>query len=241
MLDKLKALGLDENTIVVFTSDNGGVSSGDNFSTSNLPLRGGKGYQWEGGTREPFFIKVPWLQSNGAKSNVPVINTDFYPTLLELAKIPLKPSEHIDGVSLVPLLEGKSIAERPLYWHYPHYGNQGGEPSSVIRLGDWKLIHYWEDGREELYNLKNDEAERSNLASKEIDTQEKLSKQLLGWLKEVNAKLPVPDPEYDTAKTIQRHGDILNNLWPRLEQQRKVMLTPGWSPNADWWGSKTID
>ncbi|WP_339814252.1 sulfatase [uncultured Imperialibacter sp.] len=241
VLDKLKTLGLDENTIIVFTSDNGGVSSGDNFSTSNLPLRGGKGYQWEGGTREPFFIKVPWLNSNGAKSNVPVINTDFYPTLLELAKIPLKPSEHIDGVSLVPLLEGKSIAERPLYWHYPHYGNQGGEPSSVIRLGNWKLIHYWEDGREELYNLKNDEAERNNVASQEIETKEKLSKQLLGWLKEVNAKIPVPDPEYDPVKALQRHEDIVNNLWPRLEQQRKDMLTPGWSPNADWWGSKTID
>jgi arylsulfatase A-like enzyme len=241
VLHKLQALGLDENTIVVFTSDNGGVSSGDNFSTSNLPLRGGKGYQWEGGTREPFFIKVPWLKSNGAKNDVPVINTDFYPTLLELAKIPLRPSEHIDGVSLVPLLEGKSIAERPLYWHYPHYGNQGGEPSSVIRLGNWKLIHYWEDGREELYNLKNDEAERNNVASQEIETKEKLSKQLLGWLKEVNAKIPVPDPEYDPAKALQRHEDIVNNLWPRLEQQRKDMLTPGWSPNADWWGSKTID
>ncbi|WP_416866475.1 MAG: sulfatase [Imperialibacter sp.] len=241
VLDKLKSLGLDENTIVVFTSDNGGVSSGDNFSTSNLPLRGGKGCQWEGGTREPFFIKVPWLNSNGAKSNTPVINTDFYPTLLELAKIPLKPSEHIDGVSLVPLLEGKSIAERPLYWHYPHYGNQGGEPSSVIRLGDWKLIHYWEDGREELYNLKSDEAERNNLASQENEITKQLSQQLLGWLKEVNAKLPVPDPEYDPAKALQRHEDIVNNLWPRLEQQRKDMLTPGWSPNADWWGSKTID
>ena len=219
VLDKLKSLGLDENTIVVFTSDNGGVSSGDNFSTSNLPLRGGKGCQWEGGTREPFFIKVPWLNSNGAKSNTPVINTDFYPTLLELAKIPLKPSEHIDGVSLVPLLE----------------------PSSVIRLGDWKLIHYWEDGREELYNLKSDEAERNNLASQENEITKQLSQQLLGWLKEVNAKLPVPDPEYDPAKALQRHEDIVNNLWPRLEQQRKDMLTPGWSPNADWWGSKTID
>jgi hypothetical protein len=111
----------------------------------------------------------------------------------------------------------------------------------VIRLGDWKLIHYWEDGREELYNLKNDEAERNNVASQEIETKEKLSKQLLGWLKEVNAKIPVPDPEYDPAKALQRHEDIVNNLWPRLEQQRKDMLTPGWSPNADWWGSKTID
>ncbi len=241
VLNKLKELGIEENTIVVFTSDNGGVSSGDNFSTSNLPLRGGKGYQWEGGTREPFFIKVPWLLSKGTKNNTPVINTDFYPTLLELAGIALKPTEHMDGVSLVPLLKGATIPERPLYWHYPHYGNQGGNPSSVIRLGDWKLIHYWEDGHEELYNLKHDEVERNDVASQEIETKEKLSKQLLGWLKEVNARIPLPDPAYDSAMARQRHEDIVNNLWPRLEQQRKDMLTPGWSPNDNWWGSKTID
>ena len=136
VLKALKDNGLDESTIVVFTSDNGGVASGDHYATSNLPLRGGKGYQWEGGIREPYFIKVPWLKNDGATTEFPAINTDFYPTLLELAGAKLKPGEHIDGVSLVPLLKGEKIAERPLIWHYPHYGNQGGNPSSLIRKGD---------------------------------------------------------------------------------------------------------
>ena len=106
VLNALKELGLEDNTIVVFTSDNGGVAAGDNNSTSNLPLRAGKGYQFEGGIREPYFIKVPWMEG-GRKSNVPVTGTDFYPTLLELAGIDLKPEEHLDGVSLVPLLTGR--------------------------------------------------------------------------------------------------------------------------------------
>lgn len=135
VLNTLNELGLDENTIVVFTSDNGGVAAGDAFATSNLPLRAGKGYQFEGGIREPYFIKVPGLTKGGAQSSTPVTGTDFYPTLLELAGLDLKPEEHLDGVSLVPLLKNKSIDERPLIWHYPHYGNQGGEPSSIIRKG----------------------------------------------------------------------------------------------------------
>ena len=134
VLSTLEELGLDKNTIVVFTSDNGGVAAGDAFATSNLPLRAGKGYQFEGGIREPYFIKVPGM-GNGQKCNAPVTGTDFYPTLLELAGAELKPEEHSDGVSLVPLLKGESIEERPLVWHYPHYGNQGGEPSSIIREG----------------------------------------------------------------------------------------------------------
>ncbi len=133
-----KELGLEENTIVVFTSDNGGVAAGDNNSTSNLPLRAGKGYQFEGGIREPYFIKVPWMEG-GREINVPVTGTDFYPTLLELAGIDLKPEEHLDGVSLVPLLEGGRIGERSLIWHYPHYGNQGGEPSSIITRGELEV------------------------------------------------------------------------------------------------------
>ena len=241
VLDKLQALGLDKNTIVVFTSDNGGVSSGDNFSTSNLPFRGGKGYQWEGGVRVPFFINVPWLKNEGKKINVPVIHTDFYPTLLELASIPLKPNEHVDGVSLVPLLQGGSIPERSLYWHYPHYGNQGGEPSSVIRKGDWKLIHYWEDGRYELYNLGADVRERNNLAEQNPELAIRLRTELLSWLEEVNAKIPVADPKYDPNKALERHKEIVNTFWPQLEQQRRDMLSPAWSPNEDWWGSKTMD
>ena len=142
VLNKLDELGLDDNTIVCFTSDNGGVSSGDAYATSNLPLRGGKGRQWEGGIREPYYLKAPGVTKPGSKSETPVNGIDWYPTLLELCGIEIPKKQKVDGVSLVPILRGNKIQDRPLYWHYPHYGNQGGEPSSMIMEGDWKLIHY---------------------------------------------------------------------------------------------------
>ncbi len=238
VLSCLEELGLEENTIVIFTSDNGGVSSGDNFSTSNLPLRGGKGYQWEGGIREPYFVKVPWLGTPGAECDVPVTGTDFYPTLLELAGADLKPDQHIDGVSLVPLLNGDSIPERPLYWHYPHYGNQGGDPSSIIRKGEWKLIHYWEDGHDELYNLTSDLSETRDVSADYPEITGRMSSELKAWLAEVDAKIPVPDPEYDVELDMKRQEEIRNGLWPRLEKDRLNYLSPDWQPNEDWWGSK---
>ncbi|MEM9237066.1 MAG: sulfatase, partial [Verrucomicrobiota bacterium] len=165
VLGKLKKTGLEKNTVVIFTSDNGGVTAGDNYATGLLPFRGGKGRQWEGGIREPYLIRAPGVTKPGGVSEVPVIGMDFYPTMLELAGLPLKPKQHADGVSLLPVLKGGEIAERPLFWHYPHYGNQGGEPSSIIRSGDWKLIYYHEDGRQELYHLKDDIGEQKDLAA----------------------------------------------------------------------------
>jgi arylsulfatase A-like enzyme len=242
VLDCLDELGLEQNTIVVFTSDNGGVSSGDNFSTSNLPLRGGKGYQWEGGIREPYFIKVPGLENPGAECHDPVTGTDFYPTLLELVGADLKPAQHIDGVSLMPLLTGGNIPDRPLYWHYPHYGNQGGDPSSILREGDWKLIHYWEDGHDELYNLAEDPGEGRDVSGDHPERTEQMRSRLLSWLSEVNANLPVPDPEYDPAKFRKRQDEVIRNgLWPRLEQDRLNYLSPEWQPNENWWGSKITE
>ncbi len=239
VLKALDELSLSEKTVVVFTSDNGGVSAGDAFATSNLPLRGGKGYQFEGGIREPYFIKVPGM-GQGQKSNVPVSGTDFYPTILELAGADLKPQEHIDGVSLVPLLKGGEIAERPLIWHYPHYGNQGGEPSSIIRLGDWKLIHYYEDGHEELYNLKSDLEEKNNLAAENGKLAKQLSKRLFTLLDEMGARFPVKDPLYDAEKEKAYLQHVKNNVWPRLEKQRMEFLSKDFDPNNDWWGSRVI-
>lgn len=238
VLSCLEELGLDENTIVIFTSDNGGVSSGDNFSTSNLPLRGGKGYQWEGGIREPFFIKVPSMDLSGKQSQVPVTGADFYPTLLELAGAPLRPHQHQDGVSLVPLLKGQTIADRPLYWHYPHYGNQGGDPSSIIREGAWKLIHYWEDGRNELYNLEDDPYEQEDVSDNHSELTQELAENLNLWLGEVGASYPYPDPEYTPEKYQEWEDRIRTQLWPKLEKDRMEFLDPDWQPNADWWGSK---
>ena len=238
VLDALKTQGLEKNTIVIFTSDNGGVASGDSFSTSNLPLRGGKGYQWEGGIREPYLIKVPQFQNNGSKSNYPVIGTDFYPTILDLVGINLLPEQHIDGISLKPLLKGEMIAmDRPLFWHYPHYGNQGGEPSSIIQENGWKLIHYWEDGSNELYQLERDINEQTNLVEKHPEKASRMSKKLHSWLKEVGAKIPQKDLNYDKKLAQERHDNIVNKKMPSLERARKKVLSKDFVPNKDWWGS----
>lgn len=169
--------------------DNGGVASGDSFSTSNLPLRGGKGYQWEGGIREPFFVKVPWFRNAVTRSDFPVMGADFYPTLLDLMGVRLRPEQHVDGISLKPILEGKVLdVNRSLYWHYPHYGNQGGNPSSIIRKKNWKLIYYWEDGTEELYDLATDIGEQKNLVEEQPEIGRRLSDKLHHWLDDVGAK-----------------------------------------------------
>jgi arylsulfatase A-like enzyme len=183
VLDELKKSGLDKHTIVIFTSDNGGVVSGDNYSTSNAPLRGGKGTQWEGGIREPYFISVPWMKIAGKKCDIPVSGVDFYPTILDLADLPLKPDQHQDGISILPLLKGEPVADRALIWHYPHYGNQGGDPSSIIRKGDWKLIHYYEDNHDELYNLKNDLSETTDVSKNNPEIVSRLHAELMDYLK----------------------------------------------------------
>ncbi|WP_422080082.1 sulfatase [Ulvibacterium sp.] len=238
VLNTLDELGLEENTIVIFTSDNGGVASGDAFSTSNLPLRGGKGYQWEGGIREPFFIKVPWLDNTGTRTDYPVSGTDFYPTILDLAGIDSLPGQHMDGTSLKPLLEGKTLPERTLFWHYPHYGNQGGDPSSIVRKGKWKLIHYWEDGSQELYNLEEDPGEQENVQEEYPEISQDLSNKLHSWLAEVNAAVPQKDPEYNPKMDELRDTRITKELWPKLEKERLEFLSETFEPNADWWGSK---
>jgi len=236
VLTALDEMGLDKNTIVVFTSDNGGVAAGDAFATSNHPLRAGKGYQFEGGIREPYFIKMPGMQG-GQKNSTPVTGTDFYPTLLELAGADLRPEEHVDGVSLVPLLNGGSIDERPLIWHYPHYGNQGGRPSSIIREGKWKLIHYYENGREELYNLETDIEETRNLADENPELAAGLSKKLFAMLNEMGARYPEKDPEYNPEQEKEYLERIVNQRWPQLEKQRMRFLSEDFNPGNNWWGS----
>ena len=240
VLNTLDELGLRDSTIVIFTSDNGGVSSGDAYSTSNLPLRGGKGRQWEGGIREPFYIRYPAVTQPGSTCDVPVTGADFYPTVLELCGLPPRLQQHVDGVSLVPLLKGESIPPRPLYWHYPHYDNQGGEPSSLLRDGEWKLIHYYEDGRNELYDLAVDPTEESDLSRSYPVRTAAMAKQLEDWLLSVGAKFPSPDPRYDPAQTEAKFDRIQTKLLQQLEESHAEMLTPDWQPNPNWWGS-TID
>lgn len=241
VLDKLDALGLEENTIVIFTSDNGGVASGDAFSTSNLPLRGGKGYQWEGGIREPYFIKVPWMKNVPASVDVPVTGADFFPTILDLTGNRLMPEQHLDGVSLKPLLEGGRLAERPLFWHYPHYGNQGGDPSSIMRQGQWKLIYFWEDDRAELYHLGRDPFEQEDVGEENQEIRDEMQGQLKSFLFIRNANLARKDPDYDAKAAKAVHQNRQDKLWPRLEAQRKEMLSEEYQPNEDWWGSSVKD
>jgi len=187
VVDTLRAEGLMDNTIICFLSDNGGLSTSEGSPTSNLPFRGGKGWQYEGGIRVPYIIRVPG--SRPQVSQCPVITTDIYPTMLELAGLPLKPQQHLDGVSLAPLFKGKETVERDgLYWHYPHYANQGGFPGGVLRDGDWKMIRNYENGRVQLYNLKDDPSERNDLADKEPQRARDLAAKHDRWLQSVGAK-----------------------------------------------------
>ncbi len=232
----LDELGLNDNTIVIFTSDNGGVAAGDAFATSNLPFRGGKGQAYEGGIREPYFIKVPW-QKGLKRCDVPVTGSDFYPTILDLIGEDLLPEEHSDGVSLVPLLSGGSIGERSLIWHYPHYGNQGGDPSSIIRKGPWKLIHFYEDGRQELYNLLDDPEEEHEISGQQPELVSKLMKELFEFLNDNNARYPRKDPTYVLENEQTYLKEIEENLLPHLERQRMIFLSKDFDPGNEWWGS----
>ena len=241
VLDKLDQLGLSENTIICFTSDNGGVSSGDDFSTACLPLRGGKGRQWEGGLREPFYIYAPKITKPESKCDIAVSGIDWYPTLAELAGIEIPKEQDVDGLSLVPLLKGKTIAKRPLYWHYPHYGNQGGDPSSIILEEDWKLIYYHEDGRYELYNIANDEGEQLDLAHQYPEKVNKMKSKLMAWLKETNARFPVKDPDFDPAKKELYLKNRQTAAMELLEKKHAAYLDPNYQPDSTWWGSAVED
>ena len=189
VLDTLDELGLADDTIVCLTSDNGGLSTSEGSPTSNLPLRGGKGWVYEGGIREAFMIRAPTISEPPESCDVPVVSTDFYPTLLELAELPAKPNQHLDGVSMVPLLKGNDAIDRDaIYWHYPHYSNQGGFPGGAIRSGSWKLIERFEDGTVHLFNLDDDISEQKDVAEAHPDRVAQLRSQLHHWYEDVDAK-----------------------------------------------------
>lgn len=243
VLDELERLNLLDDTLIVFTSDNGGVSSGDAYQTSNFPLRGGKGKQWEGGIRVPLIIKMP---NTGKKTiprcEVPVIATDLYPTILDAVSLPLRPKDHLDGISIKSLLYGGLIPRRALFWHYPHYGNQGGNPSSIIRKGDWKLIYYHEDGHRELYNLSQDPYEKTDVSHCYSNVTKRLWRELDAWMSEVGATVGMPDPEYSREKSDKVNAEMFDYLLKRESRLRRAMLRLDWQPNETWWGScVTID
>lgn len=192
VLSALESNGLADNTIVLFTSDNGGLSTSEGSPTSNLPLRGGKGWIYEGGVREPFVIHVPG-HGNGHVVDTPVSSIDLYPTICDLAGV--KPGHDVDGVSLLPLMTGEPVGtdgptdQRSLYWHYPHYSNQGGFPGGAIREGKWKLVERYEDGRTHLYDLATDVGERHDVASEHADRVDAMRDRLHQWYDVVDAKM----------------------------------------------------
>lgn len=203
IMAKLDELGLADDTVIFFMSDNGGVHISK--ITSNAPLRAGKGTMYEGGIREPMIVRWPGKIKPGSRCEEPVVSTDFFPTILDMAGIRMKPDQAPDGLSLMPLLtQTGSLPRDTIYWHYPHYHPGGTSPAGAIRCGDWKLIEYFEDGHVELYDLKNDLSETTDLAAQMPDKAEQLRAMLAEWRKSVDAPMPSPNPDYDPARERER-------------------------------------
>ena len=252
IVKKLEKLGVAEKTVVLFTSDNGGlsVSEGPNTpATSNHPLRAGKGYLHEGGLRVPLIVKWPGVVRGGSISRVPVISMDLFPTLLAMAGVRIEPS--VDGVDLLPLLKGGEIKRDALFWHYPHYANQvrspgaptGGGPGAVIRAGDWKLIQHFENGAHELYNLRDDIGEETNLADKMPENVLELGRKLHEWQNSVKAQWPAYNPEFNAPLIAQAaHGTVLLHSRDAIIHGQQVRYEPQpfkntvgyWTRVEDW-------
>jgi arylsulfatase A-like enzyme len=212
VINKLEELEIADHTLIIFYSDNGGMSAANfwnpereisedeldkAYSTSNLPLRGGKGWLYEGGIRVPLIFKMPGSMARGSLSDVPVISPDIYPTILDLLGFHDKNTE-IDGQSFLPILEGeKKLDRKAIFWHFPHYSNHGMQsPGGAIRSGDYKLLEYYETGKVQLFNLKEDIGEQNNLADKEIAKVAELRAMLHQWRDKVGAEMMEENPEY---------------------------------------------
>ena len=191
---KLEALGLSENTVFIFTSDNGGLEL--NQVTYNYGVRAGKGSAYEGGTRVVGLVRWPGVTKPGTTSATPVITLDWPTTIAATAGATLP----AHGVDVRPLLRGENIPARPLFWHYPHYHPGGATPYSAMREGDWRLVHFYEDDKMELYNLATDPEEKQDLAATQPDRVKTMRAALDQWRKETTAQAPTPNPNYDPTK-----------------------------------------
>jgi len=211
VLDKLDELGLAAGTVVIFYSDNGGQLG----ATSNAPLRGGKGMLYEGGIREPMIVRYPGVTRPGSVCDEPVIGVDFYPTLLEITGTPRPDNYTLDGVSFLPLLKDPAavLGREAIFWHFPCYLQGSGSPrgpfrttpAGAVRMGDWKLIEFFEDGVLELYNVVEDVSESTNLAGRMPEKTSQLHDMLLAWRKQVAAPVPTePNPRYDPSASESR-------------------------------------
>jgi len=208
LMAALEAEGLARDTIVVFLSDNGGLATAEGSPTCNAPLAEGKGWMYEGGTREPQFVRWPGVIPAGGVCHAVTTSTDWYPTLLDLAGLPLLPEQHVDGVTLAPLLRGEAerLEREAIFWHYPHYGNQGGTPGCSVRCGDFKLIEFFEDGRLELYNLREDVSEAHNVARDYPSLTAELYERLVAWRNGLDACLPQANPAWRGGHPGEKPG-----------------------------------
>jgi arylsulfatase A-like enzyme len=200
VMSVLDDLGLADNTLLIFTSDNGGVDAGWNghpqrFFTHNGPLRAGKCWPYEGGIRVPGIVRWPGRAKAGSVCDEPVTGVDWLPTICEAAGIALPSDRAIDGESIMPLIRQKGgMTREAIYWHYPHYQHQ--TPNSIVRVGEWKLIRYYEDGKRELFNLKDDLSEERDLADSKPEIVKRLGAMLDKWINDTGAKLPISNPAY---------------------------------------------
>lgn len=198
LVETLRQEGLEHNTIIVFTSDNGGLATAEGSPTCNYPLSEGKGWMYEGAIREPLAIVWPNHIQAGTVCHEITTSPDLYPTLLELAGIPLQPQQHVDGISLAQLLLGQQekTNRKAIFWHYPHYGNQGGTPASALRSGKWKYILFYEDNSQCLYDLETDVQEKHNVAKQHPELVTEFQILLDNWLTDCKASLPSKNSEY---------------------------------------------
>jgi arylsulfatase A-like enzyme len=243
VLKKIDDLKLSENTIVIFTSDNGGLATpeGSPFApTINSPLREGKGFLYEGGIRVPLIVKWPGKTKPGSTITEPCSSIDVFPTLAAAAEASIG-ERKIDGVSLLPLLEGGKLPERALYWHYPHYANQGSKPGGAIRLGDFKLLEFYEDGRRELFDVKKDLSETRNLILDKKDLAADLANRLDAWRRDVKAKMPTPNPDYrpnppdkDGVLTLHARTAAVHGVMLRFEPLPHKNTLGFWVNKDDW-------
>lgn len=205
----LQRAGVADNTMILLTSDNGGVGfQGRRLHriADNANFRAGKGFLYEGGIREPLIVHWPGVTKPNTVCDVPVTGMDFMPTILNMAGVSTVPAP-CDGLDLTGMLRGGAVPSRDtLYWHYPHYSDQGGTPSGAIREGDWKLIEFFEDNHLELYNLALDPGEQYNFASTYAEKAWDLRKKLAKWRAEMNAVMPTPNPQYNPAVASTRQG-----------------------------------
>jgi arylsulfatase A-like enzyme len=200
MLDTLESLGIRDRTAIFFTSDNGGLAK----ITDNAPLRAGKGSAYEGGVRVPFIVSWPGVTEAGSTSDVPVITPDIPATVLSLTAAERDPAQPMDGLNLAPLFSGGRLERDAVYWHYPHYHPGGATPYSAIRSGDWRLVHFYEDGRSELYDLAVDVGECTDLAAVHPGQVADLKKRLDAWLAETAAQFPSPNPDFDLVRDAEK-------------------------------------